>query len=107
MTKKKSKRKPHIGVTTTHVGDQLEGISQGRFWAQAHVPDSMYATKFGYDGSDWGPSGKGSKGKPKEYTLFWFPKTLKSAMELMRLGHKAKLNMELTVTHYDRKGYLK
>ena len=106
MTKKKSKRKPEFTVIVTHVGDQLESITQGRFWAQAHVPKSMYATKFAYDGSDWGPLGKGSKGKPKEYTLFWSPKTLKSAMELMQLGHKAKLNVELTVTHYDRKGYL-
>jgi hypothetical protein len=105
MTKKKSKRSPEFTLIALHVGDQLESITQGRFWAQAHVPDSMYETKFGYDGSDWGPLGKGTKGK-REYRLFWYPKTLKSAMELMRLGHKARLNMQLRVTHYDRKGYL-
>lgn len=103
MTKKKSKRKPEFTVIATHVGDQLESITQGRFWAQAHVPKSMYATKFVFDGNDWGPMSKGKK----EYRLFWFPKTVKSAMELMQLGHKAKLNMTLRVTHYDRKGYLK
>lgn len=107
MTKKKAKRSPRFSVTALHVGDQLESITQGRFWAQAHVPDSMFATKFGFDGNDWGPLGKGTKGMPKEYTLFWRPKTLKSAMELMQLGHKAKLNMELSVTHYNRKGYLR
>jgi hypothetical protein len=106
MTKKKLNRKPLLGVTATHVGDQLESITQGRFWAQAHVPDSMFAKKFGFDGNDWGPLGKGSKGEPKEYTLFWAPKTLKSAIELMELGHKAKLNMDLKLQHYDTKGYL-
>lgn len=103
MTKKKSKRKPHIGVTAIHIGDQLDSIHQGHFWAQAHAPDTMFVKKFGFDGHDWGPLGKG---KPKEYTLFWNPKTLKSAMELMTLGHKAKLNMRLKLTHYDRQGYL-
>ena len=103
MTKEKSKRTPDICVTALHVGDQLEGITQGHFWAQAHVPDAMFVKKFGFDGHDWGPLGKGN---PKEYTLFWYPKTLKSAMELMQLGHKARLNVKLRVTHYDRKGYL-
>ena len=107
MTKKKSKRKPHIGVTAIHIGDQLDSIHQGHYWAQTHVPDSMFENKFGFNGHDWGPVGKGSKGKPKEYTLFWAPKTLKSATELMTLGHKAKLNMRLKLTHYNRKGYLK
>ena len=106
MTKKKAKRSPEFTVIATHIGDQLESITQGRFWAQAHVPDSMYATKFVFDGNDWGPMGEGSKGK-KEYRLFWYPKTFKSAMELLQLGHKAKLNMELSVTHYNRKGYLR
>lgn len=106
MTKKESKRSPRFSVTALHLGDQLESLTQGHFWAQAHVPDSMFVKKFGFDGHDFGPFGPGSKGKPKEYSLFWSPKTLKSAMELMRLGHKARLNMELSVTHYDRKGYL-
>lgn len=107
MGKKKSKRKPAISVTALHIGDQLAGITQGHFWAQAHVPDSMFAKKFGFNGHDWGPLGRGSKGKPKEYTMFWSPKTLKSAMELMELGHKARLNMRLKLTHYNRKGYLR
>ena len=105
--KKKSTRKPLISVTALHVGDKLEDLSQGHFWSQAHVPDSMFAKKFGFDGHDWGPLGKGSKGKPKEYSLFWFPKSLKSAMELMELGHKSKLNMSFQIIHYDRRGYLR
>ena len=107
MAKKKSKKKkPLIYVTALHVGGQLESLTQGHFWAENVVPDSMFVKKFGFGGHDFGPFGPGSKGKPKEYSLFWSPKTLKSAMELMRLGHKARLNMELSVTHYDRKGYL-
>lgn len=107
MTKKKSKRKPHIGVTAHHIGDQLDSIDQGHFWAQSVLPDSMFVKKFNFTGHDWGPFGPGSKGKPKEYTLFWSPKTMKSALELMELGHKKKLNMRLKITHYNRRGYLK
>ena len=104
--KKNSKRKPIIGVSALHIGDQLDSIHQGHFWAQNVVPDSMFAKKFGFDGHDFGPFGPGSKGKPKEYTLFWIPKTMKSALELMELGHKAKLHITLQVTHYDAKRYL-
>lgn len=92
-------------VTVLHVGPELKSVHQGHAWSQT-LPDSMFAQKFNFDGHDFGPFGPGSKGKPKEYTLFWFPKTLKSAIELLKLGNKADLNIQLKVQHYDRKGDL-
>ena len=92
-------------VTVLHVGDQLDSVHQGHAWSQT-LPKAMLAKKYHFDGYDWGPMGPGSKGKRKEYTLYWFPKTLKSALELVKIAHKDNLNVRLKIDHYDETGDL-
>lgn len=92
-------------VTVLHVGPELKSVHQGHAWSQT-LSNSMFAKKFNFDGHDFGPFGPGSKGKRKEYTLFWFPKTLKSALELVEIAHKDNLNVRLKIDHYDETGDL-
>ena len=53
----------------------------------------MFVKKFNFTGHEFGPVRRG----PKHYELFWDPKTLKSAIELLTLLDKHKMTAKLEV----------
>lgn len=56
----------------------MPSIQKGHEWSET-LPDKWFETKkYHFDGHDFGPIGKKS-----DYTLYWTPKTYKSAVELL------------------------
>ena len=84
---------------TIRVKKKTKTLEAGHKWAES-LPDSLFAKKFHFDGHDFGPFGRESP-KMKTYTLFWFPKTLKSANELIVLMDKHKMGATLQLRRSD------
>lgn len=83
---------------TVRTKKKVKSLDDGHEWSE-NLPDSMFVKKFKFDGHEFGPFGRGSNTKSKEYELFWYPKTLKSAIELLSLLDKHNLSASLEVIH--------
>tara|TARA_Y100000004_G_scaffold128754_1_gene145039 strand:- start:2553 stop:2825 length:273 start_codon:yes stop_codon:yes gene_type:complete len=56
----------------------MSSIQKGHEWSEA-LPDKWFETKkYHFDGHEFGPIGGKS-----DFTLFWYPKTYKNAIELL------------------------
>jgi hypothetical protein len=77
---------------TVRTRKKVKNLSEGHKWSE-ELPDAMFAKKFNFTGHEFGPV----KSSPKYYELFWDPKTLKSAVELLGLLDKHKMTAKLEV----------
>lgn len=78
---------------TVRTKKKVKSIDDGHQWSES-LPDSMFASKFNFDGH-------GYDLRRKEYELFWYPKTLKSGTELLALLDKQKMTASLEVFQND------
>lgn len=74
---------------TVRTKKKVKSLDDGGKWSE-ELPDSMFVKKFNFDGH-------GYDLRQKEYELFWYPKTLKSASELLGLLDKYKMTAALEV----------
>lgn len=81
---------------TVRTKKEVKTLTEGHDWSE-ELPDEMFVKKFNFTGHEFGPLGRGSKAKRKEFELFWDPKTLKSATELLALLDKNKMTARLDV----------
>jgi len=81
---------------TVRTKKEVKTLNEGHDWSE-ELPDEMFVKKFNFTGHEFGPLGRGSKAKLKEFELFWDPKTLKSATELLALLDKNKMTARLDV----------
>jgi hypothetical protein len=81
---------------TVRTRKQVKTLNEGHLWSE-ELPDSMFVKKFNFTGHEFGPV----RSSPKHYELFWDPKTLKSAVELLGLLDKYKMTAALEVIHDD------
>jgi len=77
---------------TVRTKKKVKSLDDGHKWSE-ELPDSMFVKKFNFDGHEFGPVNR----SPKHYELFWYPKTLKSAIELLGLLDKYKMTAALEV----------
>mgnify|MGYP000901319295 CR=1 FL=1 len=77
---------------TVRTRKEVKNLDEGHLWSE-ELPDSMFVKKFNFTGHEFGPVRRG----PKHYELFWDPKTLKSAIELLTLLDKHKMTAKLEV----------
>ena len=78
---------------TVRTKKKVKDLYDGHEWSH-ELPDSMFVKKFNFDGH-------GFDLRRKEYELFWYPKTLKSAVELLTLLDKSKMTASLEVLQND------
>lgn len=81
---------------TVRTRKQVKTLNEGHLWSE-ELPDSMFVKKFNFDGHEFGPINS----KARHYELFWYPKTLKTAVELLGLLDKYKMTAALEVIHDD------
>ncbi len=81
---------------TVRTKKKVKSLDDGRKWSD-ELPDSMFVKKFNFDGHEFGPINS----KARHYELFWYPKTLKSASELLGLLDKYKMTASLEVLQDD------
>jgi len=72
---------------------RVKSIGEGRDWSENALPDAMFVKKYNFDGHEFGPVGE----ENQSYELFWYPKTLESAVELLTLLDQAKQEASLEV----------
>ena len=77
---------------TVRTRKQVKTLNEGHLWSE-ELPDSIFVKKFNFDGHEFGPINS----KARHYELFWYPKTLKSAVELLELLDKYKMTARLEV----------
>jgi len=78
---------------TVRAKTKINTLAEGRDWATNVLPDIMFAKKYNYDGHEFGPVRRPNK----TYELFWYPKTMTLALELISLLDKAKQEASLEV----------
>ena len=81
---------------TVRTKKKVKSLDDGRKWSD-ELPDSMFVKKFNFDGHEFGPINS----KTRHYELFWYPKTLTSASELLGLLDKYKMTASLEVLQDD------
>jgi len=81
---------------TVRTKRQVKNLDEGHLWLDG-LPESMFLQKFNFDGDEYGPISS----KDRYYELFWYPKTLKSAVELLTLLDKHNMTASLEVLQDD------
>lgn len=79
---------------TVRTKQKVKSLDDGHEWSD-NLPDSMFVKKFNFDGH-------GYDLRRKEYELFWYPKTLKSGVELLGLLDKNKMTASMEVFQDDK-----
>jgi hypothetical protein len=86
----------HMTQYTVRTKKKVKTLNEGHDWSE-ELPNEMFVKKFNFTGHEYGPIGRGRKTKAKEFELFWDPKTLKSATELLDLLDAHKMTARLDV----------
>jgi len=71
---------------------KMKTVKAGHEWEDS-LPDSLFVAKYNFDGHEFGPVGS----KDSEFTLFWYPKLQRNAIELLKLLDKRGLTVTLEV----------